>query len=78
VQQKLPQLLADDTEPRFSLSALLKDLRLSRDAAQSIGVNLPVLEAVVPKAESAEEHGLGNRDYIVLALDRAELQLSPQ
>ena len=72
VQQKLPQLLADDTEPRFSLSALLKDLHLSRDAAQSIGVNLPVLEVVVPKAESAEEHGLGNRDYIVLALDRAD------
>jgi len=47
-------------------------------AARTIGVNLPVLEAVVPKAESAEEHGLGNRDYIVLALDRAELQLSPQ
>jgi len=76
VQQKLPQLLADDTEPRFSLSALLKDLHLSREAAQSIGVSLPVLEAVVPKAESAEEHGLGNRDYIVLALDRAEQPLS--
>ena len=70
VQQKLQPLLERDSEPRFALSALLKDLRLSRQAAESLQVPVPVLDAVVPEAERAVEDGLGDRDYIVLALER--------
>lgn len=66
-QQKLPQLLAGDFEPRFSLEALLKDLQLARKAAQSLRVPLPILDSVVPDAEHAVENGLGDRDYIILA-----------
>ncbi len=70
VQQKLQPLLERNSEPRFALSALLKDLQLSRQAAESVHVPTPVLDAVVPEAERAVEDGLGDRDYIVLALER--------
>lgn len=67
--QKLPQLLARDTEPRFSLGALLKDLHLARDAATSLQYPVPVLETILPPFERASTDGLEDRDYIALALD---------
>jgi 3-hydroxyisobutyrate dehydrogenase len=69
-QQKTQPLLSRDSQPRFALSALLKDLHLAQQAAASVDLSLPVLQAVVPKAEAAVENGLGDRDYIVLALER--------
>jgi 3-hydroxyisobutyrate dehydrogenase-like beta-hydroxyacid dehydrogenase len=68
-EQKLPQLLARDSEPRFSLGALLKDLHLASKAATALQVPLPVLEAALPRAERAAASGLENRDYIALALE---------
>jgi 3-hydroxyisobutyrate dehydrogenase-like beta-hydroxyacid dehydrogenase len=70
VQQKTQPLLARDSQPRFALSALLKDLHLALQAAASVDLKLPVLQAVVPQAEAAVDGGLGDRDYIVLALER--------
>jgi 3-hydroxyisobutyrate dehydrogenase-like beta-hydroxyacid dehydrogenase len=65
---KTQQLLDRDTEPRFSLDALLRDLRLSREAAQRVHVSVPILENILPQFESAAAKGLGERDYIALAL----------
>lgn len=67
--QKLPQLLARDVEPRFALEALLKDLRLLRGAEPPLLIVLPVLDSVIPQFERAVDKGLGERDYIALALE---------
>lgn len=68
---KTQQLLDRDSEPRFSLNALLKDLLLAREAAESLRVPLSMLDCVVPAVQRAAASGLGDRDYIVLALERA-------
>jgi 3-hydroxyisobutyrate dehydrogenase-like beta-hydroxyacid dehydrogenase len=68
---KTQQLLDRDSEPRFSLNALLKDLVLSQTAAQSVRVSTPVLDCVLPEVQRASANGLGERDYIALALEPA-------
>jgi 3-hydroxyisobutyrate dehydrogenase-like beta-hydroxyacid dehydrogenase len=67
---KTQQLLDRDSEPRFSLNALLKDLQLAREAAESLRVPLSMLDCVVPAVQRAAASGLGDRDYIALALER--------
>jgi 3-hydroxyisobutyrate dehydrogenase-like beta-hydroxyacid dehydrogenase len=67
---KKQQLLYRDAEPRFALNALLKDLLLSREAARALHVSMPVVERVLPEVQRAAARGLGNRDYIALALER--------
>lgn len=66
---KVQQLLDRDSAPRFSLNALLKDLRLAREAAESVKVPTPILGFVVPAIESAAARGFGDRDYIAVALE---------
>jgi 3-hydroxyisobutyrate dehydrogenase-like beta-hydroxyacid dehydrogenase len=66
---KTQQILDRDSAPRFSLNALLKDLRLARDAAQRAHVAVPILENILPQFEAAAASGSGNRDYIALALE---------
>jgi len=68
---KTQQLLDRDSEPRFSLNALLKDLQLARAAAQAVHVPTPVLDCVLPEVQRAASNGLGDRDYIVVALEPA-------
>jgi 3-hydroxyisobutyrate dehydrogenase-like beta-hydroxyacid dehydrogenase len=68
---KTQMLLDRDTEPRFSLNALLKDLLLAREAAGAIGSPLPILASVLPRIEAAAANGLGERDYIAVALEPA-------
>lgn len=67
---KTQQLMDRDSEPRFSLNALLKDLQLALEAADSLSVPLSILDCVVPAVQRAEASGLGDRDYIALALER--------
>mgnify|MGYP001250111694 CR=1 FL=1 len=66
---KTQQLLDRDSDPRFSLNALLKDLQLAREAAQAVHVPTPVLDCVLPQVQQAAASGLGDRDYIVVALE---------
>jgi 3-hydroxyisobutyrate dehydrogenase len=73
---KTQQLLERDSEPRFSLNALLKDLLLAREAAESSRAPLSILNCVLPPVQRAAGSGLGDRDYIVLALER-ERSVSP-
>lgn len=65
---KMQQLLDNDTAPRFSLDALLKDLELASGAARTLGVQAPILETILPRMRSAHASGLGDRDYIAIAL----------
>lgn len=67
---KTQQLLDRDSEPRFALNALLKDLQLALQAAESLRVPLSMLDSIVPALQRAAASGLGERDYIALALER--------
>jgi 3-hydroxyisobutyrate dehydrogenase-like beta-hydroxyacid dehydrogenase len=67
---KTQQLLDSDSEPRFSLNALLKDLQLAREAAQAVHAPTPVLDCVLPEVQQAAASGLGDRDYIALVLKK--------
>jgi 3-hydroxyisobutyrate dehydrogenase-like beta-hydroxyacid dehydrogenase len=66
---KRNQLVGRDTEPRFSASALLKDLRLARDARRSVNAGGEVMDCVLVEFEKTVERGLGDRDYIAVALE---------
>ncbi len=66
---KRKQLVDRDTEPRFSASALLKDLRLARDARRSVNAGGEVMDCVLVEFEKTVERGLGDRDYIAVALE---------
>jgi len=68
---KTQQLLERDSDPRFSLNALLKDVLLAREAAQSVQVPMPILGCVLPRIQAAASRGLGDRDYIAVALEPA-------
>ena len=68
VAGKRQQLVDRDTEPRFSAAALLKDLRLAKAARQTLDVEAPVMDCVLAEFENAVASGLGDRDYIAVAL----------
>jgi 3-hydroxyisobutyrate dehydrogenase len=68
VSGKRQQLVDRDTQPRFSAAALLKDLRLAKAARQRLGVEAPVMDSVLAEFESRVASGLGDRDYIAVAL----------
>ena len=70
-RSKVQQLLDDDERSRFSLDALLKDLRLASRAAESEDASVGLLRCVLPRFSEAADRGLGNRDYIALALERS-------
>jgi 3-hydroxyisobutyrate dehydrogenase-like beta-hydroxyacid dehydrogenase len=65
---KRQQLVDRDTKPRFSAAALLKDLRLAKAARQRLNVEAPVMDCVLEEFESAVASGLGDQDYIAVAL----------
>jgi 3-hydroxyisobutyrate dehydrogenase-like beta-hydroxyacid dehydrogenase len=66
---KRKQLVDRDTEPRFSASALLKDLRLAKDARKSVNAAGEVMDCVLVEFEKTVGRGLGDRDYIAVALE---------
>jgi 3-hydroxyisobutyrate dehydrogenase-like beta-hydroxyacid dehydrogenase len=68
VATKRQQLIERDTLPRFSASALLKDLRLARVARQSLDVDAPLMECALAEFERTVETGVGNEDYIAVGL----------
>jgi len=65
---KRQQLVDRDTEPRFSAAALLKDLRLAKGVRERLGVEAPVMDCVLAEYERAIASGLGDQDYIGVAL----------
>jgi 3-hydroxyisobutyrate dehydrogenase len=72
VATKRQQLLERDATPRFSAGALLKDLRLARDARQNMNLTAPLMDAASAEFEKVAATGLENEDYIGvgLALER--------
>ena len=76
VATKRQQLLARDTQPRFSAGALLKDLRLAVAARQDLNVKAPLMECALLEFEKAVETGLSNEDYIAVSLAYERTQIS--
>ncbi|TYP71814.1 NAD(P)-binding domain-containing protein [Paenibacillus methanolicus] len=63
---KTPKLLDRDFSVQFSLSLMLKDLRLSSALSDSLRTPTPVLEAVKSVFQVGESMGLGNLDMAAL------------
>lgn len=63
---KTPKLLDRDFSVQFSLSLMLKDLRLSSALSDSLRTPTPVLEAVKSVFQVGEAMGLGNLDMAAL------------
>jgi 3-hydroxyisobutyrate dehydrogenase-like beta-hydroxyacid dehydrogenase len=78
VTTKRQQLIERDTEPRFSASALLKDLRLAHAARQSLQVKAPLMDCALAEFEKAVETGIGNEDYIAVGLALEGTEAAPQ
>jgi 3-hydroxyisobutyrate dehydrogenase-like beta-hydroxyacid dehydrogenase len=60
-------ILHDSYEPGFKASLGLKDLRLAQAAAEQLGRNLPMLNAVRHQMAEAVNAGGGERDWSVMA-----------
>lgn len=65
---KRQQLQENDTQPRFSASALSKDLLLARAAREGLQVDAPLMDCALAEFEKAIATGVGNEDYIAAAL----------
>lgn len=68
IATKRQQLRERDTKARFSANALVKDLRLARNARRDLGVDAPILERALTEYETAVETGIGEQDYIAVGL----------
>lgn len=60
-------IAAGDYQPGFKAALGLKDLRLAREAAQSLATPLPTLEAVHEQMRKAVEAGGAERDWSIMA-----------
>jgi 3-hydroxyisobutyrate dehydrogenase-like beta-hydroxyacid dehydrogenase len=65
---KKQQLLERDPKPRFTVSALLKDLLLAEAAYGKVNAPAAILDCVLPSFERAAKAGLNDVDYIAVAL----------
>ncbi len=65
---KRQQLQESDAQPRFSASALLKDLLLARAAREGLQVDAPMMDCALAEFGKAIATGVGNEDYIAVAL----------
>lgn len=55
-----PRILAGDFAPGFYVKHLIKDLKLARDEADSLGLNLPGLELTLSRYEALTQHGFSD------------------
>jgi len=70
---KGPKIAVGDFKAAFSLSNLLKDLRLADKQATETGAQLPMSKVALAEYSKAAESGEGDKDFsvIALALERA-------
>lgn len=68
-EAKGQKIVDGDFRPNFSLSNLLKDLRLAMEEAHRTGATLPLSEIVLARFESAAARGDGPFDFSVIALE---------
>jgi 2-hydroxy-3-oxopropionate reductase len=56
-------MASGDYEPLFKLEHMLKDLRHCLAEADALGVELPLAATAEPLYATADERGLGGRDF---------------
>lgn len=67
IAMKLPQIMARDYEPHFSLKHMFKDAQFALNLAKQLGVEAPVLSTTASVMFRGIQKGQGDRDYSVLA-----------
>ena len=55
-----PKMAAGDFAPGFIMKHFIKDMKLSAEQSEAVGLNLPVLNQVLSECRSLEEAGLGD------------------
>lgn len=68
VAMKLPQIMAKEYEPHFSLKHMFKDAQYALNLGRQLGVEEPVLSTTASVMFRSIQKGLGEKDYSVLAL----------
>ncbi len=66
IDLKLPNMLASEYEPHFSLKHMLKDVRLGVQIAAKLGVQTPVTAATAARMSAAAEEGWAEDDFSVV------------
>jgi 3-hydroxyisobutyrate dehydrogenase-like beta-hydroxyacid dehydrogenase len=64
---KLPQIIARNYEPHFSLKNMFKDAQYALNLGKQLGIEAPVLSTTASVMFLAMQKGLGEKDYSVLA-----------
>ncbi len=67
IAMKLPQILARDFEPHFSLKHMFKDAQYALNLGKQLGVEQPVLSTTASVMFRMMQKGHGEKDYSVLA-----------
>lgn len=67
VAMKLPQMMAKDYEPHFSLKHMFKDAQYALNLGRQLGVEEPVLSTTASVMFRSIQKGHGEQDYSVLA-----------
>jgi 3-hydroxyisobutyrate dehydrogenase-like beta-hydroxyacid dehydrogenase len=67
VAMKLPQMMARDYEPHFSLKHMFKDAQYALNLGRQLGVEEPVLSTTASVMFRSIQKGHGEQDYSVLA-----------
>lgn len=79
IEMKGPRMLEGDFTPFFPLKHMAKDLRLMTEAAEALGLTLPLTALVRAAYDTAVASGLGESDFchIIQSLDRAPVPRHP-
>lgn len=64
---KLPAMIADDFDPRFSLKHMFKDVQIALAMASDYGVELPEAAAFAGSAMAGLQNGWGDSDFSSIA-----------
>lgn len=67
VNLKVPGMIRDDFDPRFSLKHMFKDVQIALAMAADHGVDLPASAAYAGSAMSGLQNGWGDLDFSVIA-----------
>jgi 3-hydroxyisobutyrate dehydrogenase-like beta-hydroxyacid dehydrogenase len=67
VDLKVPGMITDDFDPRFSLKHMFKDVQIALAMAADFGVDLPASSAYAGSAMSGLQNGWGDLDFSVVA-----------
>jgi 3-hydroxyisobutyrate dehydrogenase-like beta-hydroxyacid dehydrogenase len=67
IDLKLPNMIAGNYEPHFSLKHMLKDVKLGMQLADWLKLNLPATGTIADVMSKGVSEGLGDMDYAVVA-----------